>query len=199
MSLVKCPDCGKKMSDKALVCPGCGCPNEGDFKKVEPVKYQKWIAPVLLCLAVIILFLCVYPLISQPSEEDSLFYELKRISHEEVIDRYGKPNDVFEMDTYFEYIYENVSFMNIKGELVFRFQDEGLSGDLIFARWTIDGAKYSEKELEKVCAFYDEIYDKRDVRDSGDYEWNNWIGDDRIWFHKPEYSGGYYDFEYRPW
>lgn len=26
MALVKCPECGKDMSDRADACPGCGCP-----------------------------------------------------------------------------------------------------------------------------------------------------------------------------
>lgn len=27
MSLIKCPECGKEISDKAVSCPGCGCPS----------------------------------------------------------------------------------------------------------------------------------------------------------------------------
>ena len=26
MSLIKCPECGKEISDKATSCPNCGCP-----------------------------------------------------------------------------------------------------------------------------------------------------------------------------
>ena len=26
MALIKCPECGKKISDKARKCPDCGCP-----------------------------------------------------------------------------------------------------------------------------------------------------------------------------
>lgn len=26
MALIKCPECGKEISDKASVCPNCGCP-----------------------------------------------------------------------------------------------------------------------------------------------------------------------------
>lgn len=39
MALVKCPDCGKMVSERATVCPDCGCPAEfyikDDAKKVE--------------------------------------------------------------------------------------------------------------------------------------------------------------------
>lgn len=27
MALIKCPECGKEISDKALACPNCGCPS----------------------------------------------------------------------------------------------------------------------------------------------------------------------------
>ena len=27
MALIKCPECGKEISDKASACPNCGCPN----------------------------------------------------------------------------------------------------------------------------------------------------------------------------
>ncbi len=34
MALVKCPECGKKISSKASSCPGCGCPQrEPSIKK----------------------------------------------------------------------------------------------------------------------------------------------------------------------
>ena len=205
MALVKCPDCGRSLSEKALICPKCGRPNDGDFDIIEKGKIQKRLLYGILCLGVIVLLLYVYATITQPSTEDSLFYMIKYISHEEVIEKYGKPSDITEMDSYFEYIYENVKFMNIEGKLVFRFSDDGSSGNLIYARWIIDGAKYSEKKIEKVSTFFDNIYGKRNVQNSGNYEWNNLaeyegkFEEERIFFHKPKYSGGFYDFEYRPW
>ncbi len=199
MALVKCPDCGKNMSEKASVCPKCGCPNGGNFALVEKGKFKKRLVLGAFCFGIILLLICVYAIVAQPSEKDSLFYKIQDISHDELIEKYGEPDDIFEMDSYFEYTYEKIRFMNIDGELVFRFDNEGSSGDLIFARWILDGAKHSEKKIEKICAFYDDIYGKRDVQDSGNYEWNNWIEDERIWLRKPEYSGGYYEFEYRPW
>ena len=27
MALIKCPECGREISDKAASCPGCGCPS----------------------------------------------------------------------------------------------------------------------------------------------------------------------------
>lgn len=34
MALIKCPECGKEISDKALFCPGCGCP-ASEFSRCE--------------------------------------------------------------------------------------------------------------------------------------------------------------------
>jgi hypothetical protein len=30
MALIKCPECGREISDKAISCPGCGCPISSD-------------------------------------------------------------------------------------------------------------------------------------------------------------------------
>lgn len=58
MALINCPECGKKISDKASVCPNCGCP-------VEKPTPQKIISPTTMpqrknnhgCSVIIILFL----------------------------------------------------------------------------------------------------------------------------------------------
>lgn len=36
MALIKCPECGKEISDKATACPNCGYPIDG--KPIEPVE-----------------------------------------------------------------------------------------------------------------------------------------------------------------
>lgn len=43
MALVKCPECGKEISDKASACPNCGCPaniikEKIEFQKIEDAK-----------------------------------------------------------------------------------------------------------------------------------------------------------------
>lgn len=35
MALIKCPECGKEISDKAKSCPGCGCPISSSTKIVK--------------------------------------------------------------------------------------------------------------------------------------------------------------------
>lgn len=38
MALVKCNECGKEMSDKAKICPKCGCPN---YENVDTISSDK--------------------------------------------------------------------------------------------------------------------------------------------------------------
>jgi hypothetical protein len=32
MALINCPECNKKISDKAFACPGCGCPTNISYE-----------------------------------------------------------------------------------------------------------------------------------------------------------------------
>ncbi len=41
MALIKCPECGKEISDKAVSCPNCGCPNSEFNKQKEPMPEEK--------------------------------------------------------------------------------------------------------------------------------------------------------------
>ena len=34
MALINCVECGKEISDRAITCPNCGCPNEKEEKKL---------------------------------------------------------------------------------------------------------------------------------------------------------------------
>lgn len=38
MALIKCPECGKEISDKAVSCPNCGCPLKETIIETEQSK-----------------------------------------------------------------------------------------------------------------------------------------------------------------
>lgn len=40
MALIKCPECGKEISDKAAACPNCGCPISGSNVVSKPTTAQ---------------------------------------------------------------------------------------------------------------------------------------------------------------
>ncbi len=41
MAMIKCPECGKDMSDKATACPNCGCPIEDIKAKINEIESEK--------------------------------------------------------------------------------------------------------------------------------------------------------------
>ncbi len=41
MAMIKCPECGKEMSDKATACPNCGCPIEDIRQSLEKFEAER--------------------------------------------------------------------------------------------------------------------------------------------------------------
>lgn len=44
MALISCPECGREISDKAVACPFCGCPNS-EFHKEEAINEGPQLLP----------------------------------------------------------------------------------------------------------------------------------------------------------
>lgn len=64
MALIKCPECGKKISDKASACPNCGCPVQISTIKVDDEMRthkdkRRFIVP-FFTISIIIFIIC-YP------------------------------------------------------------------------------------------------------------------------------------------
>jgi uncharacterized membrane protein YvbJ len=57
MALIKCPECGKEISDKAEQCPKCACPIDSQQGKVETIELtgKKWKMQLILSAVLIIL------------------------------------------------------------------------------------------------------------------------------------------------
>lgn len=53
MAMIKCPECGKEISDKATACPHCGAKHETDNAKA-----------IRIILGIIILIISLYFLLS---------------------------------------------------------------------------------------------------------------------------------------
>ena len=62
MALIKCTECGKEISDKATICPNCGCPlDNDDTPKTEtmptnisvPAKKTKKTAFVIIIIGIV--------------------------------------------------------------------------------------------------------------------------------------------------
>lgn len=110
MALIKCPECGKEISDKASSCPNCGCPIE--IQKTEVVnniseqqitrqsskKLNKKIIPIVVILAVVaIICVIIYNVkVVKPRKLEAQ----NKATYEEAIDllekgKYEEANDIF--------------------------------------------------------------------------------------------------------
>lgn len=68
MSIIKCPECGKEISDKATFCPNCGVPLnedkknvENDDKKNEKKSVRKRDSTLSILAAIFAIFVCTLP------------------------------------------------------------------------------------------------------------------------------------------
>ena len=62
MALIKCPECGKEISDKAMSCPNCGCPvnlEEDKFPKEDKSLNSKTVKKKGGCLKSILIFFII--------------------------------------------------------------------------------------------------------------------------------------------
>lgn len=114
MSLIKCPECGKEISDKASYCLNCGCPlnnkeNE-DRVQVNQQKVKKVIDKKLITSYVVIIvimsFLFANNITSLPREK-----VVKKAVCEEILELGFMPDDMkikvneVSKDSYFDYVY----------------------------------------------------------------------------------------------
>lgn len=63
MALIKCPECGQEISDKAVTCPKCGCPTSEQKSVIVKKDYKATakgftVATIIAIIAVIIYSIC---------------------------------------------------------------------------------------------------------------------------------------------
>lgn len=82
MAMIKCPECGKEISDKTEVCIHCGY----NFRK--PQKKKKWI----LIVGIIIIFIAIAMAIGN-HDSNMLDSEVYNMVIDEYTKEYGTPED----------------------------------------------------------------------------------------------------------
>lgn len=155
MSLIKCPECGKEVSDKASACPNCGYRISHLEKSSTLKKYAKICIICLLVVVAIIVLYKVTSTIHSPFEKFS-----PQITREEVHEIFGEPNYTsteFNADVYY-----NVSFVGLVGKLsVWYKNNEKESISHVYWEYEL---KYEEtfadysKQVEKITEFFTEMY-----------------------------------------
>ena len=111
MALIKCPECGKEISDKASSCPNCGCPIEVQKTEVanniseqpitgqSPKKLNKKIIPIAVILVVVAIICAV--IYNVKVVKPRKLEEQNKAAYEEAIalaekGKYEEANDLFD-------------------------------------------------------------------------------------------------------
>lgn len=101
MALIKCPECEREISDKANVCPNCGCPIEkvnGDTQKVEitgvkiknPARVKKYIIISVVVVLISALIAVIGSTIARNKaiKEAEKEAEKEKIKYEQTLETY---------------------------------------------------------------------------------------------------------------
>lgn len=204
MALIKCPECGRDVSDMAKSCPNCGyvlpnkrimlknvtcpeckkmyldagngCPYCG-YKISHPVisdNQKRIIIRVGVIAVILILAIVLIPIMSK---ETCPFEKFKEgMTRKDVREVYGNPyrtSNTDEVD-----IYNNISFMGLKGELSVWY-DENLTIKYIYWEYELsDGETFADykKEIEKIKEFYTDKYGEPEDEYKGSILWMDVIG-----------------------
>lgn len=122
MSLIKCPECNKDMSDKAAACPSCGCPidtviaerqrikEESEIKKQQEdaeiavgKKYKRQVLSFFGLLTAIVIVIAGYSIINAPPRYDAtdILKEAEEKRHKAEFEKEYQANDAYYTATQF--------------------------------------------------------------------------------------------------
>lgn len=87
MALIKCPECGKEVSDKASACPNCGYRISHPEKAAAIIKYAK---VGMICLLAVVAIIVLYKVVSKVHSPFEKFSP--EMTKEEVHKKFGEPN-----------------------------------------------------------------------------------------------------------
>ena len=113
MGLINCPECGKKISDKASSCPHCGNPIENDSSKRANKTKKKY----LWLFIIIVLFIFVGWLYNDYKENQMTPEKARKLSEEsEQIYKEQLENENFKAREYIRIIQSDNSTLREKRE-----------------------------------------------------------------------------------
>ena len=182
MALIKCPECGKEISDQADRCPNCG------YKKprTRKINFQKkHIAIFGGCFAVVVVMIATC-FILMKSKDRSPFEKISaNMKKEQVHKEFGKPQAMSsnEDDYIVEESYYHVSFLGLDGMLLVNYSEEDHDGSITDVDWKYiseneeDISDFSEK-VEQIKEFFTEKYGSpREASDRSDIlTWEDSVG-----------------------
>lgn len=155
MALIKCPECGKEVSDKASACPNCGYRMLHPEKTAAIIKYAKI---GIICLIAVVAIIALY---KAASKDHSPFEKFSpQMTKEEVHKKFGEPD--LTGTEYNTDHYSNVSFVGLVGELsVWYRNNEKESIDRVSWYYMLkEGETFADysKQVERITELFTEMY-----------------------------------------
>lgn len=206
MALIKCPECGKDVSDQAPACPNCGYMlKQETVSAKKSSSYQKNRITIIIAGAIImsvILILTYINSIPEKSPFDKLKPHMLQGEESEILgtpDKTEEPDE--DLDNYVD-TYNNISFMGLNGRLKLWYNNNE-EKSLSFAVWKYElGADQSfndyEKKLTKIVDFFTEAYGTPNLSGYYDYEWEDYNGAE-IGLELNKDDSGYFPDEIQLW
>lgn len=108
MALIKCSECGKEISSKAIACPQCGA------KQSKPLHKRWWVR--LLAIIMVVFFMLIISVVTDPENElEVLSSQLVKAdaTHKKVI---GKVKNNSDVD--FDFVSIHITGYDRKGNVV---------------------------------------------------------------------------------
>ena len=172
MALIKCPECGKEISDTAKSCPNCGY----EIKKQKSNIKKKPIVITGVIVAIVLVTLLIIQN-NRYKEDSSPFYTMKSgTKMKEIHDLYGEPDDTQNNDGSIDETYNNLQFLGNTGTLKIRYWSD--SKDIIYARWIIYAKDYNkdssyERAVETTKKCFNKIYGSAEQISDTEFKWTS--------------------------
>lgn len=174
MALIKCTECGADISDKASMCPKCGCPIEmlADNKNNRKLNIKKVILVIIGLLMLLIVGCLVYKLLTRP--DTSGYYNGVKwgIGYEEALIKLGDNGKANEKkDIILVDIDDYEGRQGVRASILYKFTEGALTSVEILI-FNNDTSSYTDVRLiEEYVKQFESLYGEYE-KETISYVWN---------------------------
>ena len=167
MALIKCPECGKEISDKAKACPECGYELKQNVEATKQESFFKKNKIAVLVIGIVIIIAIVAGVCIKSISQKSPFEKISvKMTREQGKKALGKPDSSKKPTADVQYYIDTYN-KNEKKALSHAIWKYDLDLDKSFNDY--------QKQIDKIINFYTELYGTP-TSEYSDYEWKDYNG-----------------------
>lgn len=171
MAIIKCLECGNKISSRATVCPNCGYPVEMMIKKQNNKKKKTIIVSVF-----VLLILVIFYILHLQNKIEILDYSNKFLIREDFDWKDDPTFNMFREESESKLLSykEEKSFMECQGHLEYRCYetetDDLKANEIFYIGWSPDIETHSteiitQEKVDKIVKAYDKKYGDHSIEE----------------------------------